>query len=63
MYGFETRNKVRIILVDIFNKAMINEYVRRNPAKGIAIKRDEEVERRVLTQNLEGNREIAEKAV
>ncbi len=49
-YGFETRNKVRILLVDIFNKALINEYVRRNPAKGISIKRDEKVERRVLSQ-------------
>lgn len=49
-YGYETRNKVRVLLVDIFNKAMVNEYVRRNPAKGITIKRNEKVERRVLTQ-------------
>lgn len=49
-YGYETRNKVRILLVDIFNKAMINEYVRRNPAKGITIKRNDKVERRVLSQ-------------
>ncbi|MCI7106387.1 MAG: site-specific integrase [Agathobacter sp.] len=49
-YGFETRNKVRILLVDIFNKALINEYVRRNPAKGITIKRNDKVERRVLSQ-------------
>ena len=43
-YGFETRNKVRILLVDIFNKAMINEYINKNPAKGIILKRDEEKE-------------------
>lgn len=49
-YGYETRNKVRILLVDIFNKAMINEYVRKNPAKGIMIKRNENIERRVLSQ-------------
>lgn len=49
-YGYETRNKVRILLVDIFNKALINEYVRKNPAKGIALKRNEEVERRVLSE-------------
>lgn len=40
-YKFETCNKVKILLVDIFNKALINEYVRRNPAKGITLKRDE----------------------
>ena len=50
-YGFETRNKVRILLVDIFNKAMINEYVRKNPARGITIKRNDKVERRVLSQD------------
>lgn len=48
-YGFETRNKVRILLVDIFNKAMINEYINKNPAKGIILKRDEEKEMRVLS--------------
>lgn len=48
--GYETRNKVKILLVDIFNKALINEYVRKNPAKGIVVKRNEEVERRVLSE-------------
>lgn len=48
-YGFETRNKVRILLLDMFNKAMIDEFVRRNPAKGISVKRDEKKEIRVLT--------------
>ena len=49
-YGYETQNKVKILLVDIFNKALINEYIRKNPAKGISVKRDERNERRVLSQ-------------
>lgn len=49
-FGFETRNKVKILLVDIFNKALINEYVRKNPAKGISVKRDEKKEIRVLSE-------------
>lgn len=50
-YQYETCNKVKILLVDIFNKAMINEYVRNNPAKGISLKRDEEKNVRVLSQD------------
>lgn len=49
-YGYETRNKVKILLADIFNKAMVNDLVKKNPAKGISIKRNEKVDRRVLTQ-------------
>lgn len=49
-YQYETCNKVRVLLVDIFNKAMINEYLRKNPAKGISLKRDEEKDVRVLSQ-------------
>ena len=48
-YQYETRNKVKILLVDMFNKAMIDEFVRKNPAKGISLKRDEEKEVKVLT--------------
>lgn len=50
-YQYETCNKVKILLVDIFNKAMINEYVRKNLAKGISLKRDEERDVRVLSQD------------
>lgn len=49
-YKYETKNKVRILLVDIFNKAMIDDFVRKNPAKGISIKRDEEKEITVLSE-------------
>lgn len=41
-YKYTTKNKVKVILSDIFNKAMINEYVRKNPAKGITVKRDDD---------------------
>lgn len=48
-YKYETKNKVRILLLDIFNKAIINDYVRKNPAKGITIKRNENKDVRVLS--------------
>lgn len=48
-YQFETKNKVRILLLDMFNKAMIDDFVLKNPAKGIKIVRDEEKDIRVLT--------------
>lgn len=47
-YGFEMKNRTRIMLVDMFSKAMLDEMVNRNPAKGIKIVRDENVEPRVL---------------
>lgn len=46
---FETQNKTRILLLDMFNKAMIDEFVNKNPAKGITVKRNEDVDRKVLT--------------
>lgn len=48
-YKFETKNKVRILLSDMFDKAMIDNFVMKNPAKGIKIERDEEVEPKFLT--------------
>lgn len=47
--GFETRNKVKILLVDMFNKAMIDDFLTKNPAKGISVKRDENKDVRVLS--------------
>jgi integrase len=38
--GFETQNKIRILLLDMFNKAMIDELVNKNPAKGIKLVRN-----------------------
>ena len=49
-YGYETQNKVRILLLDMFNKAMIDDYVVKNPAKGVSVKRNEKFDRKVLTQ-------------
>lgn len=40
-YHYETQNKVKTLLLDMFNKAMIDEFINRNPANGITVKRDE----------------------
>lgn len=49
-YGYEAKNRTRIMILDMFNKAMQDEVVSRNPAKGIHITRDEEKEPRVLSK-------------
>lgn len=49
-YGFEMKNKTRIMLLDMLDKAMQDEMIARNPARGIKIVRDEIVEPRVLTK-------------
>lgn len=48
-YKFETQNKVRILMLDMYNKAMIDNFASRNPAKGIELKRDEKTEPKSLT--------------
>jgi len=48
-FKFETKNKVRILLIDMFDKAMIDDFMTKNPAKRIKLIRDESLERRVLT--------------
>ena len=48
-YKFETKNKVRLLLTDMFNKAMIDDFVRKNPARGIILKRNDEKDIRVLS--------------
>lgn len=40
-YQYETQNKVRVLLLDLFNKAMIDEFINKNPAKGITVRRNE----------------------
>lgn len=42
--GFETQNKIRILLVDMFGKAMIDDLVSKNPAKGIKLVRKEGID-------------------
>jgi len=49
-YRFETKNKVKVLLLDMYNKAMIDDFARKNPAKGIKITRDEEKDIRVLSK-------------
>lgn len=48
-YSYETRNKCKILLNDMFNKAVNDEFVKRNPVKGVQLKRDVEREVKVLT--------------
>lgn len=40
-YQYETQNKVRVLLLDLFNKAMIDDFINKNPVRGITIKRNE----------------------
>jgi len=49
-YGFETRNRVRIMLFDMFEKAIMDSFMSRNPVKGIKLVRDEQKDIRVLTR-------------
>lgn len=48
-YKYETKNKVRIILLDMFNRAMEDDFVLKNPARGIKLERDETKEPKYLT--------------
>lgn len=49
-YRYETKNKVKILMVDMFNKAMLDEFVKKNPARGISIRRDEKKDVKVLSE-------------
>lgn len=46
---FETQNKVRILLLDMFDKAVIDDFVKKNPVRGIRLTRNEDIQRRVLS--------------
>lgn len=48
-YQWETQNKVRILLLDMFNIAIENDYAYRNPAKGIRLAKNRPNDRVVLT--------------
>lgn len=50
-YHYETQNKVRIMLLDMFDKAMVDNYVLKNPCKGIKLSRDEKKDMRVFTRD------------
>lgn len=36
-YGWETLNKCKLLLIDIFNKALEDDFVNKNPAKGVRL--------------------------
>lgn len=46
--GFATRNRVKIMIADMLDKAIRHELLLKNVAKGITVKRDEEKEPRYL---------------
>lgn len=48
-YQWETQNKVRILLLDMFNIAIENDYAFKNPAKGIRLAKNRPNDRIVLT--------------
>lgn len=48
--GFATQNRVKIMLTDMFDKALMDDLIGKNPAKGVRVKNQEEFERRVLTK-------------
>ena len=50
-YGYSTQSRVKIMLQDIFDKALIDNFVSKNPCKGIKLKKCETEERRVLSRD------------
>lgn len=49
-YKYETKNRVRIMLLDIFDKALMDSFVIKNPIRGIKIIREEEKDIRYLSK-------------
>lgn len=50
-YGFETQNRVKIMLLDMFDKAIIDNFVLKNPCKGVRVLKDKNNERRALSKD------------
>lgn len=50
-YKFETKNRVRVMLLDIFDKALMDSYVLKNPVRGIKLAREEKKDIRVLSKD------------
>lgn len=46
---YETQNKVRVLLLDMFNKAIIDNYAIKNPAKGIRLPKNRKKNIRVFS--------------
>ena len=50
-YSHSTLNKVKVPLVDMLDKALLDDLVWKNVARGIKLPKSEDVERRVLTRD------------
>lgn len=48
-YRWETQNKVKILLTDMFNRAMEDNFAKRNPAKGVRLAKNKPNDRFVLS--------------
>lgn len=48
-YQWETQNKVRILILDMFNIAIENDYALKNPAKGVRLAKNKPADRVVLS--------------
>lgn len=57
-YQFETQNKVKVLLVDMFDKAIIDDFARKNPARGIKLVRDESEIKNVRVLTIEEQQEF-----
>lgn len=49
--GYSTKSRCQIMLYDMFNKAILDDYVFKNPAKAISMRDKERFERRVLSED------------
>ena len=48
--GYSTQSRVKIMLADIFDKAVMDDMIVKNPAKGVRITRKDHFERRVFSK-------------
>ena len=48
-YKYGTLNKIRVLLLDMYDKAIIDDFAKKNPARGIRLKQDEKKDVRALS--------------
>lgn len=48
-YGYERQNKIKVILSDMFSRAMEDELMIKNPAKGVSLRADKQIKARSLS--------------
>lgn len=49
-YGYSIKTRCQVLLYDMFNKAILDDYIFKNPAKMISMRSKERFERRVLSE-------------